>query len=44
MYDSLVCPNGRVVHIPSVRSFNYGSGRRTNRYKVVSSAASAAAK
>jgi hypothetical protein len=29
--DSLVCPNGRVVDIPSVRSFRCGSFCRTNR-------------
>jgi hypothetical protein len=28
--DSLVCPNGRVVDIPGVRSFRYGSGYRMN--------------
>jgi hypothetical protein len=28
---SLVCPNGRVVHILGVRSFRCDSGRRTNR-------------
>jgi hypothetical protein len=29
--DNLVCPNGRVVDIPGVRSFRCGSGCRTNR-------------
>jgi hypothetical protein len=31
MRDSLVCPNGRVVHIPCLRSFLCISGSRTNR-------------
>jgi hypothetical protein len=29
--DNLMCPNGRVCNIPCVRSFRFGSGRRTNR-------------
>jgi hypothetical protein len=31
MRDSLVCPNGRVVHIQGVRSFRCGSNRQMNR-------------